>query len=139
MKISVPPRRKATRSAWLGGIAFLLSLPLAASAERGGDFSSVLADQAHMKATLKTTQAEAYTVHEIQAPSGTAVREYVISADLLFSSGDAALPGLSAPGDGSFTSFDWGLPFFFGRNVYTSIAGKTAPGGATPYWAYPPN
>jgi hypothetical protein len=63
----------------------------------------------------------------------------VISADLLFSSGDAALPGLSAPSDGSFTSFDWGLPFFFGRNVYTSIAGKTAPGGATPYWAYPPN
>jgi hypothetical protein len=63
----------------------------------------------------------------------------VISADLLFSSGDAVLPGLAAPADGSFTSFDWGLPFFFGRNVYTSIEGKTAPGGTSPYWAYPPN
>ena len=72
--------------------------------------------------------------------TGTASVSFsVISADLLFSSGDAALPGLSTPSDGSFTSFDWGLPFFFGRNVYTSIEGKTAPGGTTPYWAYPPN
>ncbi len=33
-------------------------------------------------------------------------------------------------------SFDWGLAFFFGRNVYTSIQGQAAPGGATPYFAY---
>ena len=35
------------------------------------------------------------------------------------------------PGD-----FDWGLSFFFGRNVFTAIAGKTAPGGTPPYVAY---
>jgi hypothetical protein len=35
------------------------------------------------------------------------------------------------PGD-----FDWGLSFFFGRNVFTAIAGKTAPGGTPPYMAY---
>ncbi len=63
----------------------------------------------------------------------------VFNADVLFNSGDPALPGLAAPADGSFTSFDWGLPFFFGRNVYTSIEGKTAPGGTTPYFAYPQN
>ena len=32
--------------------------------------------------------------------------------------------------------FDWGLPFFFGRNIFVSIYGATAPGGTTPYWAY---
>ena len=34
--------------------------------------------------------------------------------------------------------FDWGLPFFFGRTVYTAIQGKPAPPGGTPgpYFAY---
>ena len=34
--------------------------------------------------------------------------------------------------------FDWGLPFFYGRNVYTSIFGQTPPSGtpAAPWWAY---
>jgi hypothetical protein len=33
-------------------------------------------------------------------------------------------------------SFDWGLPFFMGRNVFVSIVGKTAPGATPPYVAY---
>ncbi len=32
--------------------------------------------------------------------------------------------------------FDWGLPFFFGRPVYTAISGKNTPGGPGPYFAY---
>ena len=32
--------------------------------------------------------------------------------------------------------FDWGLPFFFGRNVFVAIEGTSAPGGTPPYWAY---
>lgn len=71
--------------AWLLGIAFLsLVLPPTASGELGGDATSVLADQAHMKAALKTTKAEAFTIHEIQAPSGTVVREYVSPAGKVF-------------------------------------------------------
>jgi len=32
--------------------------------------------------------------------------------------------------------FDWGLPFFFGRSIYTAIAGRSTPAGVGPYWAY---
>jgi hypothetical protein len=32
--------------------------------------------------------------------------------------------------------FDWGLPFFFGRKVFTAIEGKTAETAVGPYWAY---
>lgn len=39
-------------------------------------------------------------------------------------------------GGGASGYFDWGLPFFYGRNVFTAIEGKTAPGGTPPYWAY---
>jgi hypothetical protein len=33
-------------------------------------------------------------------------------------------------------TFDWGAPFFMGRNVFFAIQGKTAPGGTPPYVAY---
>jgi len=32
--------------------------------------------------------------------------------------------------------FDWGLNFFYGRTVFTAIAGRSTPGGAGPFWAY---
>ena len=33
-------------------------------------------------------------------------------------------------------SFDWGLPFYYGRNVFTAIEGRGTPGGSGPYVAY---
>lgn len=72
-----------------------------------------------------------------QGTSGTSgtINFSVANAVTMFSDdpNDAAYAYLGGPASGYF---DWGLPFFYGRNVFTSIEGKTAPGGATPYWAY---
>ncbi|KXU85144.1 hypothetical protein CI15_22950 [Paraburkholderia monticola] len=51
-------------------------------------------------------------------------------------SGDSALPGLAGPAFVTSTVFDWGLPFFYGRNVYAAIEQKSTPGGTGPYVAY---
>jgi hypothetical protein len=69
------------------------------------------------------------------------------NANQLLSTSNAAFSDLGAPvtpgvpniavqADDGF--FDWGLPFFYGRNVYTAIWGVTAPTGvpAGPFWAY---
>jgi len=38
---------------------------------------------------------------------------------------------------GGSCSFDWGLPFFYGRTVFTAIDGQNVPGvGTGPFWAY---
>jgi hypothetical protein len=65
----------------------------------------------------------------------------VQNAQSLFTStataSDAAFNGLSGPNPAGY-GFDWGLPFFFGVNLYSSIDGQTMPSGApaAPWWAY---
>lgn len=67
------------------------------------------------------------------------------NATISFSIGNAASllaanPTFAAFGEfgGSFinNSFDWGLPFFYGRSVYTAIEGAATPGGPGPYVAF---
>jgi hypothetical protein len=51
----------------------------------------------------------------------------------------AAMPGLAGPvGSNPLLqqSFDYGLPYFYGRNVYVALEGRTAAGTAGPYFAY---
>ena len=55
-------------------------LALPAQAALGGDAASIQADQVHMQGSRRMIAANSYTVHEIQADTGTVVREYV-SAD----------------------------------------------------------
>ncbi|MGD0097807.1 MAG: DUF3443 family protein [Terracidiphilus sp.] len=65
----------------------------------------------------------------------------VQNAETLFTSSgtesDAALSGLAGLNP-SGVGFDWGLPFFYGINLYTSIDGQKTPSGApaSPWWAY---
>lgn len=60
----------------------------------------------------------------------------VASADNLFNDNPSAFVFVNLAGPNSLPGFDWGLPFFFGRNVYTAIEGMSTPGGNGPYWAY---
>ena len=79
----------------------------------------------------------------LTASGGSVAAPFVIyNAQTLFSNTDAALPGLGANPDLLSTfapypnSFDFGLPFFFGRNIYIAFEGRTAGGVAGPYFAY---
>lgn len=49
---------------------------------------------------------------------------------------DMAGPMPNFPLDTSVPGFDWGLPFFYGRTVYTAIEGQSTPAGVGPYFAF---
>jgi hypothetical protein len=57
---------------------------LSAFAALGGDASSVQADAAHLQGSLQITTNAAYDLHEIQAPTGTRIREYVSPSGKVF-------------------------------------------------------
>ncbi len=61
----------------------------------------------------------------------------VANADALFSAHPTFFAFNDLAGTGSsMSSFDWGLPFFYGRNVFTAIEGRSTPAGTGPYVAY---
>jgi hypothetical protein len=66
------------------------------------------------------------------SPSGS-VSFQIGNFDTLFNSSNNVFDdiGGSLPG-----GFDWGLPFFLGRNIYVGLEGKTSSLGTGPYWAY---
>lgn len=73
--------------------------------------------------------------------SGT-VTINIANADALFAANNgqnAAFDNLGGKtGSGLSTdNVDFGMPFFYGRNVFVGIENKTGPGGVVgPYWAY---
>jgi hypothetical protein len=57
----------------------------------------------------------------------------VANADNLFNSSNFIFGNLAGPNP---SSFDWGLPFYFGRNTFEAIEGKSTSGGTGPYVAF---
>jgi len=74
-----------TCTAIRAGILSLLALLSGpAAAALGGTEASIEADQVRMKATRRIVATSQYTVHEIQAASGTLVREYISAQGQVF-------------------------------------------------------
>lgn len=67
--------------------------------------------------------------------SGT-VMFVVSNGDTLAGSGNFAFSNLGGPGGGRTGGFLFGMPFFYGRVVYTALSGATTTGGTGPYFAY---
>src|ERR687887_2131464 len=94
------PRTAVKRSSWMVPL-LVLSLSTIAYAALGNDENSIQADQAHIRASARVTRTAIYAVHELQAPSGHVVREYVSPAGQVFAVGwvrranpeDSAHPG----------------------------------------------
>ena len=59
------------------GLIVGLSMPSPARASLGKDVASVEADRAEMQGSRRLVENASYAVHELQAPTGTTVREYV--------------------------------------------------------------
>jgi hypothetical protein len=75
------------RIVWISGVALLmLAAPVTAPAALGGDAASVQADQKQLRGTLRfaVRGGERFVVHELQAPSGTVVRQYAAPNGIVF-------------------------------------------------------
>lgn len=69
--------------------------------------------------------------------SRAAVNFAIGNADALFTANPSfyAFNDLAAPASDA-TTFAWGLPMFYGRNIFTAIEGRSTPGGMGPYFAF---
>jgi hypothetical protein len=56
------------------------------------------------------------------------------TSDFAFSNLAGPMPGF--PTDANVPGFDWGLPFYFGRTVFTAIESQNTPAGPGPYFAF---
>ena len=71
-------------SLWLAGLMVSQLVCHPALATLGEDVGTVENDRVQMKAQLRTTSVAGYTVHEIQAPTNTVVREYISASGKVF-------------------------------------------------------
>jgi len=92
----------------------------------------ICSDDADFYCPSGTTSVSATNQGWYGSPS-VGVSFSVANADNLFNTRNIAFNNLAGPSSGEF---DFGLPFFFGRNVYTAIETKNTPGGIGPYFAY---
>ena len=62
----------------------MLVVPTVAFASLGDNESSIQADQAQMRASVRITRTPAYAVHELRAPTGHVIREYLSPSGTVF-------------------------------------------------------
>lgn len=118
----------------VNGIYFpnVTSIPVCPAQSSAGDLSSLYcpATTQNLSATIQGQDGKSKTVDLSVANAQNLLTNSATAAD-------AALPGLSGP-RAAGSGFVFGLPFFYGKNVYLSIAGQTLPTGMppAPWWAF---
>jgi uncharacterized protein DUF2844 len=75
-------RQFAARLAGIALLVFAAARP--AHATLGAEEATVLVDQTQIGATLRTVYGAKYTMHELQVPAGTMVREYIAPTGVVF-------------------------------------------------------
>ncbi|MDD2540486.1 MAG: DUF3443 family protein [Desulfuromonadaceae bacterium] len=80
-----------------------------------------------------TISLSATTTGAFGSPSGT-VAFQIGNFNSLVSTGSRVFSEVGGSSGGG--GFDWGLPFFFGRNVFIGIQNTNSSLGSGPYWAY---
>jgi hypothetical protein len=66
------------------GALLCCATALPALAALGGSVDSVEADRVHMKGQVRVDAAPGYSIHQIQIPSGTIIKEYVAPNGTVF-------------------------------------------------------
>ena len=100
-----------------------------------------------LTACTATNVKDFYCPTSTQSLTASVQGQNGVSANVSFSVGDAqtlgandptfvAFPTLAGPYPGTTASFDWGLPFYYGRSVYTVIENSTTSVGTGPYVAF---
>jgi len=77
-------RSLAKSPATLVALLVIACAPRAAHAALGADAGSIDQDRAHFKAALRTQVLPAYTVHALDLPGGTVVREFIGASGIVF-------------------------------------------------------
>lgn len=100
-----------------------------------------------LTACTATNVTDFYCPASTQSLTAAVQGQNGVSVNVSFSVGDAqtlgasdptfvAFPTLAGPYPGTTASFDWGLPFYYGRSVYTVIENRTTSVGTGPYVAF---
>jgi len=92
--------------------------------------SATAMGQNGVQSTINFTIGNAYTL--FNSSSGTVFED--LGASMGAQSNDCT--SMSAASQDQSCSFDFGFPFFLGRNVYIAFAGANTSGGVGPYYAY---
>lgn len=97
----------------------------------GSDYSGLFCP-----ATIQNLSSINYNSNGSASPAST-VNFSVDNAINLYNSGNNVFPTMAgSSGKDTSAYMDWGLPFFYGKNVIVGIEGTNSSLGTGPYWAY---